>query len=120
MPFVPTQRSIARSFARWSAPLALIAGLAACGDAPSEGDCQKLLAHLVELEVSAGGARPPTEGDQAAVDTARAELAKQKKAIVDGASARFLEACVDKTPKSVVSCSLAAKTLDDVAKCDSK
>jgi hypothetical protein len=29
MPFVPTQRSIARSFARWSAPLALIAGLAA-------------------------------------------------------------------------------------------
>jgi hypothetical protein len=120
MPFVTTLRSIARSFASCVAPLALIAGLAACGDAPSEGDCQKLLEHLVELEVSAGGAKPPTEGDQAATDTARAELTKQKKAIVDGASAKFLEACVDKTPKSVVTCSLAAKTLDDVAKCDGK
>jgi hypothetical protein len=124
MPFAPTLRSIARSFARQVArqvaPLALLAGLAACGDAPSEGDCKKLLEHLVELEVAAGGARPPTEGDQAAIDGARTELAKQKKAIVEGAASKFLEACIDKTPRSVVSCSLAAKTLDDVARCDSK
>jgi hypothetical protein len=115
MLFAMPLRRVARSLA----PLALVAGLATgCGDAPSKDDCEKLLEHLVELEVSAGGAKPPTEGDQAAIDAARAELAKQKKAIVDAASAKFIEACADKTPKAVVTCSLAAKSLEDVAKCD--
>jgi hypothetical protein len=121
MLFATTLRRAARSIA----PVAMMSALllsaalgAGCSNAPSEGDCRKLLEHLVDLEVSAGGARPPADGDAAAIEAAKTELAKQKKAIADGASSKFLEACVDKTPRAVVSCSLAAKTLADVAKCD--
>ena len=94
-----------------------IAG-AGCGDAPSKDDCQKLLDHLVDLEVAAGGGKALAAGDEAA-DKARAgEIDKQKKQIAAAAGDKFLDVCVHKTPKSVVECSLRARSLDEVAKCD--
>jgi hypothetical protein len=83
-----------------------------CGSGPSKDQCEKLLQHLIDLEVAAAG------GKAAATDEAKAEQAKQKKAIAAGAAAKFDEACVQKTPKHVVECALAARTLEDVAKCD--
>jgi hypothetical protein len=90
-----------------------IAGLAGCGDAPSKSDCDKLLAHLIDLEVAASGGKPVAE-----TPDGKQQLDKQRKQVAEAASAKFEDACVDKTPKQVVDCALAAKTLDDIAKCD--
>jgi len=90
------------------------AGLSAgCGDAPSRNDCQKLLEHLIDLEIASGGGKPEAETEEA-----KAQRVKFRKQIADGASEKFFEACVHKTPKAVVDCSIAAKTLEDAAKCD--
>jgi hypothetical protein len=84
-----------------------------CGDAPSKGDCETLLAHLVDLEVAAGGGKAAA----AAPEVGKA-LDDQKKQIVTAATDKFMEACVHKTPKSVVECSKRARSLEEVAKCD--
>ena len=100
-----------RRAARALAVVAMIVA-AGCSSGPSTDQCQKLLEHLIDLEVAAGG------GKAAATDEAKAEQAKQKKQIAAGAATKFDEACVHKTPKDVVECALAARTLEDVAKCD--
>lgn len=89
--------------------LLLLAG--ACGKGPSEGQCKQLLDHLVDLEFKKAGAN-------ATVDQQKAELAKQKAAVVENKQTEFMAVCVDKTAKSRVECALAANDLEAVAKCD--
>lgn len=86
---------------------------AACSDAPSKSDCEKLLDHLIEIEIKAGG------GDGELSAEAKADLEKQKKGVIEFASGqKFLETCTEKMTKKSVECGLAAKTSEDVAKCD--
>ena len=87
---------------------------AACGKGPSEGDCKKLLDHLVDLEFKKAGAA-------ATSDAMKAEIAKQKTAVTEAKSAEFIKTCKDKMAKGRVQCALAATELDGdngVAKCD--
>ena len=93
---------------RWLA-LALIVG--ACGKGPSEDQCKQLLDHLVDLEFKKAGAT-------ATADSQKADLSKQKSAVVETKSSEFIGACMDKTAKDRVDCALAATDLDAVAKCD--
>jgi hypothetical protein len=93
---------------RWLA-LGLIVG--ACGKGPSEDQCKQLLDHLVDLEFKKAGAT-------ATADSQKADLSKQKSAVVEAKSSEFIGACMDKTAKDRVECALAATDLDAVAKCD--
>jgi hypothetical protein len=89
---------------------------AACSDAPSKDQCARLLEHLIDIEIAAGGG-----GGTEMTPEMKADLDKQKKAIADfaqGEGKNFMQTCTSKTPKAVVECGLAAKTKDDVAKCD--
>lgn len=91
----------------------LLLAAAACSDAPSKSDCEKLLDHLIDLEIKAGG------GDGELSTEAKAELEKQKKGVAEfAAGQKFLETCREKMTKASVECGLAAKTAEDVAKCD--
>ena len=102
-----------RSVAMRLLPALLLAVVAACGNAPSKDDCTKLLDHLIDLEIKAGGG----DGDLSA--DMKADLQKQRQQVTDFASGqKFIETCTQKTPKKVVDCGLAARTLDDAAKCD--
>ena len=94
---------------RWVV-LLLVAG--ACGKGPSEGQCKQLLDHLVDLEFKKAGAT-------ATADQQKADLAKQKAAVIANKQTEFMNVCVDKTAKPRVECALAANDLDAVAKCDS-
>jgi hypothetical protein len=92
-----------------------VATVAGCSDAPSKEQCAKLLDHLIDLEIKAGG------GSGEMTEEMKADLDKQRKAIAEfaqGEGKAFMATCMDKTPKSVVECGLAAKTKEDVAKCD--
>jgi len=95
---------------RWVAIVLLAA--AACGKGPSEDQCKRLLEHLIDLEFKKGGAAG------GANDAMRAELAKQKAAVMELKSAEFMSACVEKTHRDRVDCALAATDLAAVAKCD--
>ena len=88
--------------------------LAACSSAPSSDQCSKALDHLVELEIQASG------GSKGLSDEMKADLQKQKAQISDNYRQQFMDACVKKTPKSIVECTTSAQSLDDVSKCDSK
>jgi hypothetical protein len=94
---------------RVSVLLALV--LAACGSAPSEQDCARLLDHVIELEMAAGGAAATTP-------EARAELEAQKKKVGVVVGKDFMRTCTDELPRSQVSCGLAATSLEDLARCD--
>jgi hypothetical protein len=95
-------------------PALLLAGaLAACGNAPSKDECQKLLDHLIDLEVKSSG------GGSDLTPEMKADLDKQRQAVTDYATGqKFIETCTQKTPKKVIECALDAKSEDDVAKCD--
>jgi hypothetical protein len=82
-----------------------------CGDGPSEGQCTQLLGHLVDLEFKKAGAA-------ASAEVQKADLAKQKAAVIEAKSPEFMSACLDKTVRSRVECALAATDLEAVAKCD--
>jgi hypothetical protein len=94
---------------RWLA-VVLLAG--ACSKGPSEDQCKRLLDHLIDLEFKKGGASTGTN------DAMKADLAKQKAAVVEAKSAEFMAACQDKTDVDRVECALAATDLAGVAKCD--
>jgi hypothetical protein len=92
-----------------------LASAGACGNAPSKPDCEKLLDHLIDLEIKQGG------GDADMSDDMKADLEKQKKLVVDFASGqKFVETCTQKTPKKVVECGLSAKDSCDLQACDQK
>jgi hypothetical protein len=99
-----------RRILRSLVPLWLCAALvAACGDAPTRAQCERLLDHVLELEVQAAGANTPET---------RADLDKQKQAVADSIRKEFMDTCLDKLPRSEVNCGLGAKTMDELAKCD--
>lgn len=83
----------------------------ACSKGPSKGQCKQLLEHLVDLEFKKAGAAGGT-------DAVKADLAKQKAAVLEAKSAEFIGTCTEKTPKDRVECALKATDLDGVAKCD--
>jgi hypothetical protein len=92
--------------------VALVA--AGCSGGPSEAECGKALEHLIELEIqNAGGSKGLTE-------EMKADLQKQKAAVTEAQKSQFMEACVKKTPKAIVDCTLAAASIEQAAKCDEK
>jgi hypothetical protein len=92
--------------------LCSVLALGACGNAPSKSDCEKLLDHLIDIEMKAGGTGEVSED-------MKKDLEKQRAAVREfAAGQKFIETCTEKTPKKVVECGLSAKTADDVAKCD--
>ena len=91
--------------------LVVLLALVGCGKGPSKDQCTKLLDHLVDLEFKKAGAT-------ASADAQKADLAKQKQAVVDNKRKDFVAACVDRTARDRVECALQATDLDGVAKCD--
>jgi|GEM_PF-705966 len=85
---------------------------AACKETPSKDQCEKLLAHLIDIETSSGGT-------DKVPDEMKADLEKQKKAIREYAvGQKFIETCTHRTPKKVVKCGIEAKNADELARCD--
>lgn len=82
-----------------------------CKSGPSEDQCKQLLDHMIDLEFKKAGAGSGTE-------TMKAEITKQKAAVVEGKTTEFVDTCTAKTSKARVECALAANDLDAVAKCD--
>lgn len=95
---------------RWLVIAALAAG--ACGQGPSEDQCKQLLEHLIDLEFKKGGAATASN------ETMKADLAKQKAALLEAKTSEFMAACKDKMHKERVECALAVGDLADVQKCD--
>lgn len=102
--------SLARAAARCAGGLGLCL-LVACSSGPSEADCERLRDKLIELEFSAMGAKAQSSEERAA-------MAKQKEDTSDAVAERFKDACVNKTPKELVDCALAATSLQQVRDCD--
>lgn len=100
---------------RWLLAAALVGGgtiTSACGKGPSDDQCKQLLEHLIDLEFKKGGA------GTAANEGAKADLAKQKAAVLENKSAEFMSACVERTHVERVECALAASDVAAVQKCD--
>jgi hypothetical protein len=95
---------------RWVAIVLLAAS--ACGSGPSEDQCKRLLEHLIDLEFKKSGATTATN------DAMKADLAKQKAAVLELKTSEFMAACTEKTHVDRVECALAASDLAGVAKCD--
>jgi hypothetical protein len=72
-----------------------------CDLVPSTEQCDRLLRHLVTLELA--NAKTTKDAAQKIIDDKRTE---------------FLATCTQKTPKKVVECALAAQTLEAVGKCE--
>jgi hypothetical protein len=96
------------------AGLVVAAGLAGCSKAPSSEQCTQALDHLIDLEALAAG------GGKGLSEEQKADVTKQKANISEAQRTQFMDACVKKTPRSVVECTLSAQTLDDAGKCDEK
>lgn len=101
----------AKFFARQGGLLTALAlagltlGGSACSQAPAEGDCDKLLTHLVEIEVNSGLA-------------SEAERAQHKLDLVDGSRANFIKRCNEELKAKQVTCTLKAKTSEEIEACD--
>jgi hypothetical protein len=93
---------------RWILGAVLAIG---CNNAPSEDQCKQLLDHLIDLELKKAGTG-------AAGDTTKAEIAKQKAAVMQVKSADFVDACTKRTARGRIECALGAPDLDALARCD--
>ena len=82
-----------------------------CKNGPSQDQCKQLLDHLIDLEFRKAGAA-------SGGDSMKAEIAKQKQAVMDAKSPEFVEACTKRTARTRIECALGAPDLDAVAKCD--
>ena len=80
-------------------------GSGACSKAPADGDCEKLHEHIVEIEVNNGLAAEPDR--------------KQHKFDLSAASrANFVERCNNELKAKQVTCTLKAKTSEEIEACD--
>ncbi len=79
----------------------------ACSEAPADGECAKLFAHMVDLEAAASGAS----------DT---DATKHKAAMNASERDDFVERCERNIKAVQVSCSLKAQTLEEFEACDTK
>lgn len=77
-----------------------------CSEAPADGDCEKLLVHLVAMEVNAGSATD-------------AKKLEYKSTLADETRESFVERCNTKLKARQVTCSLQATTSEEVEACDS-
>jgi hypothetical protein len=84
---------------------------AACGNAPSQEQCEQLMTHLIDLELVKGGGKNVTP-------EMKADLEKQKTQIAEYTHDKFMEACMKKTAKAVVECGARAKDEAELAACD--
>lgn len=87
------------------AALALTAS-SACSPAPADGDCERLLLHLVELEVNSGLA-------------AEKERAQHKLSLALGSRKTFVKRCNTELKSDQVTCALKARTPAEIEACDS-
>ena len=77
-----------------------------CGGGPSQAQCEKLRAHLVDLEAAAGGAGAEQKAD----------LAAQKKKVIEAIDLRF---CLEDLTVQQVECGLKARSLEELStSCD--
>jgi hypothetical protein len=90
--------------------IALAFAVTACGDKPSDEDCEKLLTHVVELYTSIPASETLTP-------QAENDVEAQKKAVEDDLGKSFIDQCKSK-PASVVRCSLKARDLKEIGKCE--
>ena len=91
--------------------IAAVLGLAACSDTPSRSDCEKLLDHVVELELESGG------GEAVKKELAD-EVAEQKKRVIEYVREDFMDTCIEDLPKSQLECGLRAKSMSQLFECD--
>jgi len=96
--------------------LLIVAGLFAlwlpgCGDRPSSGDCEKLLGHMVDLEIASAGS-------EASAPDQKKNLAKQKKDLTNVLRSDFMKQCEERTPGTFVACALRKNSYDKLADCD--
>jgi hypothetical protein len=104
---VPRARSLAKRFAP-AATVAIAAmslGLSACSEAPAAGDCERLLMHVVDVEVGSGPAKKDKQ-------------AQHKVDLANGARETFVERCNTELKASQVTCALKAKSSKDFDACD--
>ncbi len=90
-----------------SLALAGVLALTSCSEAPVDGDCAKLFAHLVDMQAAGSKA---TAADK---DKHRAAMESDEKV-------KFVERCELDIKAVQVTCSLKAKTMDDLDACDNK
>lgn len=88
-----------------------LAGAPACGNKPSEGDCDKVVRHIIDLEATESGAA-------AAAASQKAEVEQRKKAVFNSlGTARTY--CRDEMSMDQVRCALGAKTMAELSsKCE--
>lgn len=79
--------------------------LGGCSEAPADGQCQKLLTHLIDLEVQAG------QGSDE-------EKAKQAAELQETMAKSFLERCERDIKAKQIKCSLKATTKKEIEACD--
>jgi len=87
-----------------------IFGVAGCGDKPSKEQCTKLLDHMYKMDVQASGATQVTEAQKKAVD-------KQIREVKKDLRKKFMNQCMDRTPKKWVECALEAKDRKAIEEC---
>jgi hypothetical protein len=83
-----------------------------CAKTPTRSDCEKLLDHIVELEMASGGVAA------AATPEARASREAQKTKVLGYVGTDFVGSCVKELPQAQLECGLAAKTQDELGRCD--
>ena len=84
---------------------------ASCADKPKEKDCQKLLDHVVDLEVL------DTSDKESITKEVRQEIEKQKKELRDYMRKDFIKTCREKLAVSFVECGLKARNKSKFTAC---
>lgn len=93
--------------------LVLVAPLFAlgCTGKPSKEECEKLLAHVVDLYT-------PVQPGETLTPQMKKDLESQKQAVREQVGKSFLSQCEDSLPGEQVRCGLKAKTPEELAKCE--
>ncbi len=108
----------ARTMTKYTAiPLGLVLWLSACQTAPIEagltkGECQRAREHMANIrlkKLSAKGLSP------AEADNMRNE---HRKNFANSGGERYLERCVDDKTPQWLECTLAAQSLENLARCE--
>ena len=100
---------MSRSLVPLAAMLAL--GLAGCSDKPSVEQCEKLLSHIVTIEVQSAA-------DDAPGGARSDDLAEQKAEIEQYLGAEFIETCQATYSRERVVCALASGSYEELIICD--
>ncbi len=104
---LPWAKPVARqvTFAGTLAIAALTLGSSACSEAPAAGDCERLLMHIVDLEINSAS-------------TSKDKQENHKVELVNGTREAFIERCDSELKASQVTCGLKAKTSEELEACD--